>query len=204
MSVGSRGTSSVFILEERVSDGGGPGRLESRRVHDGRIVKLSVDTVRFPDGSIGQLEMIRHPGAAAVLPVVGSASEADPEILLLRQYRYAAGGYLYEVPAGLPLGPEEVWDDCAHRELEEETGHTASAMRRMTRIHTTPGFTDEVIHLYVAEGLGRGRSQLDDDEFVEVLRMRFSEALEMVRTGEITDCKSVATLLYAATFVVGK
>lgn len=187
-----------------MSDENGPGRLGSRQVHNGRIVKLSVDTVRFPDGSTGELEMIRHPGAAAVLPVVGSAAEEDPEILLLRQYRYASGGYLYEVPAGLPLGPEEEWDACAHRELEEETGHVASRMTRLTRIFTTPGFTDEVIHLYVAEGLGKGESKLDDDEFVEVLRMRFSQALEMVRTGEVTDGKSVATLLFAASFVVGK
>ncbi|MDP2957324.1 MAG: NUDIX hydrolase [Longimicrobiales bacterium] len=187
-----------------MSEGSGPGRLSSRKVHEGRIVKLSLDTVRFPDGTTGELEMIRHPGAAAILPVVGSAAEADPEILLLKQYRYAAGGYLYEIPAGLPKGPGEPWDDCAHRELEEETGHRASRMTHLTRIFTTPGFTDEMIHLYVAEGLVPGESRLDDDEFVEVLRMPFSAALEMVRTGAIDDGKSLATLLYAASFVVGK
>jgi len=187
-----------------VSDGTEPGRISGRMVHEGRIVKLSVDTVRFPDGSTGELEMIRHPGAAAILPVVGSASEADPEVLLLRQYRYAAAGYLYEVPAGLPLGPDESWEDCARRELEEETGHRASRLTPLTRILTTPGFTDEVIHLYVAEGLTEGTTNLDEDEFMEVLRLRFSQVLDMVRTGEITDCKSVATVLYAAAFVVGR
>lgn len=186
-----------------MSDGTEPGRLSTRMVHNGRIVKLSVDTVRFPDGSTGDLEMIRHPGAAAVLPVVGSVEETDPEVLILRQYRYASGGYLYEVPAGLPLGPGETWDECAARELEEETGHRSSKLTPLTRIYTTPGFTDEVIHLYVAEGLTQGRSNLDDDEFVEVMRLRFSRVLEMVRAGEITDCKSVATVLYAAAFVVG-
>lgn len=186
-----------------MSEGTGPGRLSSRKVHEGRILKISVDTVRFPDGSTGELEMIRHPGAAAILPIVGSAAEADPEILLLRQYRYASGGYLIEVPAGLPKGPGEPWDDCAHRELEEETGHRATRMTGLTRILTTPGFTDEVIHLYVAEGLTPGVSRLDDDEFVEVIRMRLSRALEMVRTGEITDCKTATTLLYTAAFVVG-
>jgi len=173
-------------------------------VHDGRIVKLSVDRVRFPDGSTGDLEMIRHPGAAAILPVVGSVAEADPDILLLRQYRYAAGGYLYEVPAGLPLGPDEAWEDCARRELEEETGHRTSKLTPLTRILTTPGFTDEVIHLYVAEGLTEGTTDRDEDEFMDVMRLPFSQVVEMVRTGEITDCKSVATILYAATFVVGK
>ena len=187
-----------------MSDGTGPGRLSSRKVHEGRIVKLSIDTVRFPDGSTGELEMIRHPGAAAVLPVVGSVKEADPEILLLRQYRYASGGYLYEVPAGLPDGPDEPWEVCAKRELEEETGHRSSSLTPLTRILTTPGFTDETIHLFVAEGLEPGVGKLDEDEFVEVLRIRFSQALEMIRKGEIIDCKSVATLLYAATFVIGK
>lgn len=179
-----------------------PARLASRLVHDGRIVRLSVDRVRFPDGSEGDLEMIRHPGAAAVLPVVGSLAEPDPDVLLLRQYRYAAGGYIYEVPAGLPDGPDESWDDCARRELEEETGSRATAIEAMTRIYTTPGFTDEVIRLYVASGLQAGTSRLDADEFVEVLRFPFSEVLEMVRKGEIVDCKSVATILYAACFVV--
>lgn len=187
-----------------MSDAVEPGRLSSRMVHDGRIVRLSLDTVRFPDGSTGELEMIRHPGAAAILPVVGSLEEEDPEILLLRQYRYASGGYLYEVPAGLPKGSDEPWEECARRELEEETGYAASRLVPLTRIYTTPGFTDEMIRLYAAEGLESGERNLDDDEFVEVLRMRLSEALDMVRTGEIQDGKSVATLLYAAAFLLGR
>jgi len=178
------------------------GRLSSRGVHDGRIVKLSVDTVRFPDGSTGELEMIRHPGAAAVLPVLGSLEEPDPEVLLLRQYRYATGGYLYEVPAGLPLGPREAWVACAHRELEEETGYRAATMLPLTRVYTTPGFTDEVIHLFVATDLTPGESNLDDDEFVEVERMHFSDVLDAVRDGKIVDGKSVATILYVSSFLL--
>jgi ADP-ribose pyrophosphatase len=180
------------------------GRLESRPVYRGRIVKLSVDTVRFPDGSTGELEMIRHPGAAAVVPVVGSLDEPDPEILLLRQYRYATGGVLYEVPAGLPLDGDEAWEDCARRELEEETGHRAGGLRRLTRIFTTPGFTDEVIHLFVAWGLEAGERRLDDDEFVEVVRVPFSRAVELVRRGELVDGKSVAAILYVDRFVLGR
>ncbi len=187
-----------------MSDPTEPGRLSSRMIHNGRIVKLSMDRVRFPDGSDGDLEMIRHPGAAAVLPVAGSLDEEDPEILLLRQYRYASGGYLWEVPAGLRTDPGEAWDDCAHRELEEETGYRASTLIPLTHIYTTPGFTDEVIRLYVGTGLRDGSMRLDDDEFVEVVRVRFSESVEMVRKGEIVDCKSVATILYAAAFVVNR
>ncbi len=181
-----------------------PGMISSRKVHDGYVVKMSVDTVRFPDGTTGDLDMIRHPGAAAVLALPGSATEKDPEVLLLRQYRYAAGGYLYEIPAGLPLGPDEPWEECARRELEEETGQKATRLSHLARLDIAPGFTDVVIHLFLAEMLVPGQVMLDEHEFVEPLRVRFSEALEMTRTGAITDVKTVAALLYAAAFVVGK
>ncbi|MDA0312249.1 MAG: NUDIX hydrolase [Gemmatimonadetes bacterium] len=179
------------------------GLIESRLIHDGRI-KVSVDRVRFPDGSEGELEMIRHPGASAVLPVWGSLDERDPEVVLIRQYRYATDGYIYEVPAGTPEYVGEPWETCAHRELEEETGLQAGKMLRLTEIYTTPGFTDEVIHLFVATELSEGSANLDADEFLEVCRFRLSEVLEMLRTGEISDCKSVATIMCAAQFVIGR
>ena len=190
-------------MDDQAGDAG-VGLLSSRLVHDGRIVHLSMDTVRFPDGSTGELEMIRHPGASAVLPVVGALDDPDPEVLLVRQYRYAAGGYVYEVPAGLPDGPDEPWDDCARRELEEETGYRAGELRRLTRIYTTPGFCDEVIRLYVASELTEGETNLDADEFMEVVRLPFAEVVDMVRRGDIVDCKSVATILYAYAFVLGR
>lgn len=180
----------------------GPGRVASRPVHDGRIVKLSIDTVRFPDGSTGELEMIRHSGAAAVLPVLGDPHGADPQIVLIRQYRYAAGGYLLEVPAGRPDQPGEEWEICARRELEEETGMTARSLTRLTTIYTTPGFTDEQIHLFMATDLSTGKSALDQDEFVEPVTLAMSEALAKVRDGEITDAKTICTLLYAAGFLM--
>lgn len=181
----------------------GPGRLDRRPVHSGRIVELSVDTVRFPDGSTGELEHIRHRGASAVLPLLGVPEDRDPRVLLVRQYRYATGGYVYEVPAGMPDRDGEPWEDCARRELEEETGHRAGKLRYLTEIFTTPGFTDEVIRLYLAWELEEGDVQLDHDEFVEVVKVPFSQAVEWVRDGTIRDCKSIATLLYAAHFVVG-
>ena len=178
-----------------------PGRIDGEMVYDGRIVRLSVDRVRFPDGSEGRLEMIRHVGASAVLPFLGGLSDPDPQVLLVRQYRYACDGYIYEVPAGLPAGPEESWEDCARRELEEETGMRASQMTLLTHIYTTPGFTDEVIRLFVATGLEPGERSLDSDEFLEVMRVPFSEVLEMVRDGRIVDAKSIATILYVDRFV---
>lgn len=182
------------------SAAGEPGRLSSRLVHEGRIVHLSVDTVRFPDGTVGELEMIRHSGAAAVLPVVGAAEDPDPEVLLIRQYRYATGGYLYEVPAGRPSARGEDWELCARRELEEETGMVAGRLTRLTSIYTTPGFTDELIHLFLAEDLRPGRIARDVDEFIELHQVPLSQAMRMVEAGEITDAKSICTLLYAAAF----
>jgi ADP-ribose pyrophosphatase len=179
-----------------------PGRLDSRPVHRGRIVDLSVDTVRFPDGSVGELEMIRHSGAAAVLPVFGLRSEGDPEVLLIRQYRYASGGYLYEVPAGRPDRPGEDWEVCARRELEEETGFVAGSLQRLTIIYTTPGFTDELIHLFIAYDLSEGALAREADEFIDLVRLPLSSALEMVRNGDITDAKTICTLLYAHAFLL--
>jgi len=180
----------------------GPGRLSETLVHHGRIVRLSLDEVRFPDGSTGTLEMIRHPGASAVLPVRGTLEDPDPEVILVRQYRYATDGYIYEVPAGLPLEGES-WEDCARRELEEEAGVRAGQLRKLTSIFTTPGFTDEVIHLFVAWDLEEGSVDRDDDEFIETVSLPLSRVREMIREGEIVDCKTVATVLYASAFVLG-
>lgn len=186
------------------AEGDAPGRIDRRPIHKGRIVNLSMDKVRFPDGSIGELELIRHRGASAVVPIVGKPSDPDPDVLLVRQYRYAASGYIYEVPAGMPDRDGEPWDECAGRELEEETGHVAGSLERMTQIFTTPGFTDEVIRLYLAWDLSKGEVQLDHDEFVELVQVPFSTAVEWVRDGTITDCKSVSAILFAAHFIIGK
>ena len=180
-----------------------PGLIERRTVHRGRVVDLGVDTVRFPDGSTGELEMIRHSGAAAVLPVLSDPDGPDPQIVLVKQYRYAAGDWLYEVPAGRPDRPGEPWEECARRELREETGLEAGELRRLTAVWTTPGFTDERIHLFVATGLTAGQTRFDADEFMETVTVPLSEALRMVRDGEITDAKTICALLYAAGFFFG-
>lgn len=176
--------------------------LDTSLVHDGRVVHLSIDTVRFPDGSVGDLELVRHRGAAAVLPVLGGEGHADPDVLLLRQYRYAAGGEIWEVPAGI-IKPDEGWEECARRELEEEAGVKAGRLVALTTIHTTPGFTNEQIHLYAAFDLAPGKARTDEDEFLQVVRLPLSEALRMVRSGEISDAKTLVTLLYAARFLAG-
>jgi ADP-ribose pyrophosphatase len=180
-----------------------PGLISSRPIHDGRIVRLSLDQVRFPDGSVGELEMIRHSGAAAVLPVLSDPAGEDPQILLIRQYRYASGGFMLEVPAGRPDRPGEDWEVCARRELEEETGLAGGELTHMTTIFTTPGFTDEQIHLFMATGCtADGTGRLDHDEFIEPVTLTMSDALHRIRAGEITDAKTICTILYAAGFLM--
>jgi ADP-ribose pyrophosphatase len=176
-------------------------QLDTRRIYTGRVVRLDVDTVRFPDGSTGQLELIRHPGAAAIVPCASDPPGADPTILLIRQYRYATGGQLWEVPAGT-LDPGEDPEACARRELLEETGVTAARLQRLTSIWTTPGFTNEVIHLYLATGLTSGEPSRERDEFIEVVPQPLSRVLALIRDGEIRDAKTVAAILYMAAFVL--
>ena len=176
-------------------------QLDSRRIYAGRVVRLDVDTVRFPDGSTGQLELIRHPGAAAIVPCASDPPGADPTILLIRQYRYATGGQLWEIPAGT-LDPGEEPEACARRELLEETGVTAARLERLTSIWTTPGFTTEVIHLYLATGLTAGEPSRERDEFIEVVPQPLSRVLELIRDGVIVDAKTVVAILYMAGFVL--
>jgi ADP-ribose pyrophosphatase len=176
-----------------------PGCIKSTRVYTGRVVSLDVDTVRYPDGSVGELEMIRHPGASAVVPFLSDPNDDDPQVLLIRQYRYAAGGYMLEVPAGR-LDPGENPKDCAVRELKEETGCTADHVDYLTTIYTTPGFTDERIHLFMATGLTPGETKHEADEFLEPQPMPLSRALERIQAGEIQDGKTVIALLFAAGF----
>lgn len=178
----------------------GPGKVGGRRAYTGRVISLDVDEVRFPDGSTGSLEMIRHPGASAVVPLLDEAD--DPMVLLIRQYRYAAEGYLYEIPAGR-LDPGESPSACAVRELQEETGYRAARVEHLFTMYTTPGFTDEKIHLFLAVGLSAGEAAREQDEFVELVPVRLSQALMMVQEGTIQDAKTALGLLYAAGFRLG-
>ena len=179
------------------------GKVESRRVYTGKIISVDVDTVRFPDGSSGELEMIRHPGASAIVPFLSDPRGEDPQVLMIRQYRYAADGYLYEIPAGR-LDQGENPRDCAVRELKEETGCTAEHFDHLLTMYTTPGFTDEKIHLFMATGLVAGETKHEVDEFLDLHPMRLSRALEMVEAGEIQDAKTVIGLLFAAGFRSGR
>ena len=176
-----------------------PGKISSRRIHKGRIITVDTDTVRFPNGSVGELDMVRHPGASAIVPFVSDPLGDDPQILLLKQYRYAAEQYLYEIPAGR-LDPGEDPAHCAARELREETGCTAERVEFLFTMFTTPGFSDEKIHVFMATGLVRGETAHEADEFMTIETVTLSRALQLIQEGEIKDAKTALGILFAAGF----
>ncbi len=178
--------------------------IRSHRVYSGRIISVDVDQVRFPDGSVGELEMVRHPGASAIVPFLSDPAGDDPQVLLLRQYRWAAEQVIYEIPAGR-LNPGEAPDACAIRELREETGCLAAHVQHLFTMFTTPGFTDEKIHLFLATDLTAATTEgRDEDEFITTEAVPMSRALAMVRDGTIQDAKTALALLYVAGFIAGR
>jgi len=168
-------------------------RVSSRRtVYDGKVLRLEVEEVKLPNGAGAELELIRHSGAAAVVPLTAAG-----EVILLRQYRHATGGWLLEVPAG-KLDGEESPEACARRELEEETGFRAGELSPLGSIWSSPGFCDERIWLFLATGLEAAEQRLEEDEVLVVERIPFERAVEMAADGEIVDSKSTCALLRAA------
>jgi len=170
-----------------------PVVISSRSVYDGRIVKLFVEEVRLPNGNAVILDVIKHPGAAAVVPV-----DQDGNAILVRQYRHATGSWLLEVPAGKLDHPGESPEACALREVEEETGYRAGRLVSLGWIWTTPGFTDEKIWLYLALDLTITRPNLQADEALTVEKLPLAEAVRRAASGEIMDGKSVCALLRVA------
>ena len=160
----------------------------TRNIYTGRVVILNLDRVTLPNGREVELEIIRHPGAAAVVPL-----KDDGTVVLVRQFRHATGGFIYEIPAG-KLHPGEDPLDCAARELEEEIGYRAGSFELLTSIFTAPGFADEVIHIYKGTGLTRGTQRLEQDEVLEVIEMPLEKALALIRDGTIRDGKTIVGL----------
>jgi ADP-ribose pyrophosphatase len=177
--------------------------VSTQRLYSGRVVNLDLDTVRFPDGSTGDVEILRHSGASAVVPFLDDVGSGNPRVLLIRQFRHAADRFIWELPAGR-LDPGETPEQCAERELEEETGLRAGRLERLTTIYTTPGFTDERIHLFAAHDLAEGRVNHEADEFMELHERRWSDVMESIRTGEIDDGKTLVSLLYMHAFLRGR
>lgn len=166
--------------------------IEQRRVFDGKIISVRVDTVRMHDGRTATREVVEHRPAVAIVPV-----DADGNIVLVRQFRTPIGKVLLEVPAGT-TDPDEDPDAAAQRELQEEIGYRAGRLTRMAGFWVAPGYCTEYIHVYLAQDLAESRLAADEDEHIEIARVPLPEALVMIADGRIDDAKSqVGLLLYA-------
>ncbi len=165
-------------------------KLESENIFDGNLLHIKKDKVKLPNGGEAYREWVKHPGAAAVIPLTDQG-----EIILVRQYRYPIGEVTLEIPAGkLDIAGEDPLE-CAKRELSEETGYTAHEYKFLSKLATSVGFSDEVIYIYAAKGLKAGTQHTDEDEFINVVKVPLAEAVEMVLDGRINDGKSVTAIL---------
>lgn len=162
----------------------------SETIFNGKMLTMKLDTVILPDGNEATREWIVHPGAVGVVAIDDSG-----RICLVRQHRYPTGKDLLEIPAG-KLSPGEDPLECANRELEEETGLIAESWDKIYSYYTTPGFTDEIMHVYLATGLQAGEASPDEDEFLEVVMVTMEEAWDMMAKGEIQDGKTLIGLLH--------
>lgn len=168
----------------------------NEEVFSGRLLKVQRDHVTLPNGNDTTREYIRHPGAVAIVPVL-----EDGSVVLVKQCRYPLGTLLWEIPAGkLDHGEAEDADECAKRELSEETGYDAAHWQRLISIATTPGFSDEIIHLYKAWGLQKYAQHTDEDEFIDVQAFSPEQLRKMIAEGELYDAKTLCAL-YAAKII---
>ncbi len=172
-------------------------KIKSDLKFDGYVIKVFLDTVELEDGSVATRDIVRHKGAACVAPVTD-----DGELIFVRQFRYALGKELLELPAGKLDTADEDPYLCAIRELKEETGYTADEIKFMGDFISSAGFCDENIRLYMARGLHKGEAKLDEGEFLDVIKIPLSKAREMVMNGEITDGKTQALILKVCAEVI--
>lgn len=166
--------------------------LSTEKIFEGKVISLQVDEVELPDGNRSKREIIKHPGAVAVIAVT-----EENKILMVEQYRKALERSLVEIPAGkLEKGEDPV--DSACRELEEETGYECEKMEHLTSFYTSPGFADEIVHLYFAHGIRKKENPagVDEDEFVELYELSLEEAVEYMKEGKIRDAKTAYAIQY--------
>jgi len=160
-------------------------------IHQGRVFKMLTENVTLDNGVSLDVDIIRHPGASAIVPLSDKNT-----LILIKQYRYAIGDYIWEIPAGT-LNPDEKAIVCAKRELIEETGYSADEWHKLGEITPVPGYSDERIHMFLASGLVPAQQNLDEDEMLDVHEIRFDKAIEMISRGYIQDGKTICGLFMA-------
>lgn len=165
--------------------------LGSVIIHQGRAITLRVDELRTPDGRTVRYDIVQHHGSVIIVPV-----DENGDILFVRQYRHAAGADMLELPAGT-LEPDEAPDVCAAREIREETGMEAANIKEIGQFYLAPGYSTELMHVFLATGLSENPLEADDDEFLSVEKLSLAEALKLAASGNLADAKSLAALLLA-------
>ncbi len=169
-----------------------PRLIESREIYKGRVFRLRTDTIEDADGRRHALDIVEHPGSYAIAALPGTE-----RIVLVRQYRHAAGVPLWEIPAGT-AEPDESCEEGAVRELREETGYTADSLDLLCSVYPTPGYDTERVRIYAARGLHAGPQQLEEDERIDLREVTFDDAWSMQASGQIVDMKTVLALLWLA------
>lgn len=165
--------------------------ISSKKIFDGKIISVSNDEVELPDGTLHAREVVRHKGGVVVV------SEKSGRVLMVKQFRYPLGQETFELPAGKLDREDETPLDTAKRELEEETGHTAKHWGYMGYIYTTPGFCDEKLHLFLAQGLTYDKTKKLDDEIIDFYEIDKDEVFEMIKVGTVQDAKSISAIFRA-------
>lgn len=163
--------------------------VNSEKIFEGKVINLRVDTVELPNKKYAKREIVEHRGAVGILAIENN------EIILIKQYRKAVEDFLFEIPAGkLELNEDPL--DCANRELIEETGYCPNKIEKLTEFYTSPGFSNEKIYLYKATELKQVGNKLDEDEFIDVIRLSLDDAKEMIKQNKIVDAKTLIAILY--------
>ena len=161
--------------------------LSTQTIFRGKVIRLELSEVELPNGNVAGREAVRHSGGAAVLLVCGG------KVLLERQFRFPYGKVIWEIPAG-KLNAGEDPESAARRELEEETGYRADGLKKLTQIYPSPGYTDEIIHIYYTESAQALSQHLDEDEFINCSFVSLEECVKMIECGEICDAKTIAAI----------
>jgi len=164
--------------------------INTKEIYNGKIITLQLDEVKLPNGKMATREIVKHPGAVAIM-----ALTSDQRMIFVRQFRKPLEKTILEIPAG-KLEKGEDPKHCAERELTEETGYTAKEMKQVSAFYTSPGFANEFLYLFEAQKLVSGQAEPDDDEFVELIELDLHEAFEAMERGEIIDAKTVLAVYY--------
>lgn len=172
--------------------------VSEKHIYKGNIINVDNLTVTLPDGRQATRDIVRHPGASVVVPL-----NEKGEVYMVRQFRKPIDAVTLEIPAG-KLDPGEDPLICAKRELKEETGLEAKEIKHLVSIHSTPGFSNEVLHMYSATGLSEGESCADEDEFISTEKYPVADLIEMILNGKITDAKTIVGVLLADKILSGK